>query len=140
MVGESPTEDHQIQSLWSNQAKNGSGYCVNSLENHLDDFFTACGGHLRHYTGVAGGTTDDFGNPGVSLALDTQHAGVGAASWGYGRLDAFAVDSNGNVEHFYQELDGNHVYETAFGEYPWGTWLQDQSDVDVCSGVDLDSW
>ncbi len=54
---------------------------------HQDYFFTACGGHLRHFTPWGDTATEDWGYPsGVPLNKDNQNVrGPGAVAYGRGR-------------------------------------------------------
>jgi hypothetical protein len=114
LVGESPTENHEVESLWSNYANGGVGECVNATADRTDYFFTACGGHLRHFDYWSQSPTDDFGHlSGVLLnTLNLKTRGPGAAASSDGTLHAFAVDNNGDVDHMWREVGDSPQWDS----------------------------
>jgi hypothetical protein len=92
-VGESPTADWAVQSMWSDNSRGGAGGCVLAYSTHEDWYFQGRDGNLWHSPNLVPGWLDNYGHPtNVNLA-----GGPGAASWSNGRQDAFVLGSDGQV-------------------------------------------
>jgi hypothetical protein len=63
-VGESPTSDHDVVTLWSNTANAGAGACVYSYMTREDFYFVGTSLTLKHTQSlVLGVPFDDYGAP-----------------------------------------------------------------------------
>jgi len=106
-VGESPTADYTVPALWSNDRNpDGAGdACVISHPNHEDYYFVDSTGSLEWIPYFGGGVYDLGHLSGYPLKTGGYYVwGPGAAAWGRGHEDVFAIGTVGNVAHYHMDL------------------------------------
>jgi hypothetical protein len=105
-----------LAQVWSDAASSGSGSCVKSYTNDSYRFWVNSSGGVNGYLytslGGNGCSTSGAWWDGVTLKNN-----VAAVSWGPGRIDIFALDTNNHMQHLWTNDDGAHIW----GQDDWGS-------------------